>query len=228
LVARRDRDILALPIVDVMEGAMRCFFLRKGHIVAVEMLPGLSNAEAVEKSHEMFEARKDEAQYEAFEVWELSRMVMRYPPAAAGGGQPRSTHLGTLGGPPCAHRSGRGGDQIRGNPVMVNALRTMRPGLLGRGGDRDPGESGLSIEASQPGARSMNDVANQQPTATNFRRPPETPTTGELHDDTRPPLTQNPPSVGEVTRIERIAFALGGFMTLFPLALAAWGAHHMS
>jgi hypothetical protein len=39
---------------------MRCYFMKNGHIAAVEELPGLSDEEAVEKSREMFETRKDE------------------------------------------------------------------------------------------------------------------------------------------------------------------------
>jgi hypothetical protein len=74
----------------------------------------------------------------------------------------------------------------------------------------------------------MNDFTNQQFTVNNERRPREEMTTGELHDRTRPSLVSSRPNVVEVTRIERIAFALGAFMTLFPLALAAWGAHHLS
>jgi hypothetical protein len=30
---------------------MRCFFLREGHIAAVEMLPDLSDQEAIAKAH---------------------------------------------------------------------------------------------------------------------------------------------------------------------------------
>jgi hypothetical protein len=61
---------------------MRCFFKRGGHIAAVEVLPGLNDAEAVEKSREMFEARKREAGYEGFEVWDRARMVIQHPPPA--------------------------------------------------------------------------------------------------------------------------------------------------
>jgi hypothetical protein len=60
---------------------MRCFFMRGGHITAVELLPGLNDVEAVAKSHELFEARKREAGYEGFEVWQEARMVIQHPPA---------------------------------------------------------------------------------------------------------------------------------------------------
>ncbi len=59
---------------------MRCYFMQKGHIADVEQLPGLNDEQAVEKSREMFEARKDEADYEGFEVWDRSRMIIQYPP----------------------------------------------------------------------------------------------------------------------------------------------------
>jgi hypothetical protein len=59
---------------------VRCFFMKQGHITAVEMLPGLNDKEAIEKSHQLFEARKDEAGYEGFEVWERARMVLRHHP----------------------------------------------------------------------------------------------------------------------------------------------------
>jgi hypothetical protein len=58
--------------------------MRNGHIAAVEAVPGLNDEEAVKKSREMFEARKDEAHYEGFEVWELARMIIQYPPATEG------------------------------------------------------------------------------------------------------------------------------------------------
>ena len=64
---------------------MRCYFLRNGHIAAVEALPGLNDEEAVKKSRELFEARKDESRFEGFEVWEQTRMILQYPPATTEG-----------------------------------------------------------------------------------------------------------------------------------------------
>jgi hypothetical protein len=61
---------------------VRCFFMKHGHITAVELLPGLDE-EAVKRSHELFAARKKEAGYEGFEVWEQARMIIQYPPGAA-------------------------------------------------------------------------------------------------------------------------------------------------
>jgi hypothetical protein len=59
---------------------MRCFFMRAGHIAGVEELPGLSDEEAVEKGHQLFEARKAEFSYDGFEVWKLAQVLIQYPP----------------------------------------------------------------------------------------------------------------------------------------------------
>ena len=59
---------------------MRCYFMKKGHITAVETLDGLSDAEAVEKFREMIAARNDKANYDGFEVWDRARVVFQYPP----------------------------------------------------------------------------------------------------------------------------------------------------
>lgn len=55
---------------------MRCYFLRNNQIVAVEDLLGLTDDEAVEKSHSLFAQRKHS---DAFEVWDMARVVLRYP-----------------------------------------------------------------------------------------------------------------------------------------------------
>lgn len=60
---------------------MRCYFLSGGHIVSVEELLGLSDEAAVTKAHELYEERK--ALYEGFEVWERTRVVVRYPDPSA-------------------------------------------------------------------------------------------------------------------------------------------------
>jgi hypothetical protein len=62
---------------------MRCFFMRAGHIEAVEEMAGLSDAEAIEKARRMFEERKAARGYDGFEVWELARMVIQLPPVEA-------------------------------------------------------------------------------------------------------------------------------------------------
>jgi hypothetical protein len=56
---------------------MRCYFLRKGHIAAVEELTGLTAEEAVIKAHELYSERK--RLYEGFEVWDRTRFLVRYP-----------------------------------------------------------------------------------------------------------------------------------------------------
>jgi hypothetical protein len=57
---------------------VRCYFMKAGHIVGVEELPGLSDQEAVEKAHLLFAQRKDPL--DGFEVWERARVVLQYPP----------------------------------------------------------------------------------------------------------------------------------------------------
>lgn len=56
---------------------MRCYFLRAGHIEAVEILTGLSEQDAVAKAHQMYLERK--AVYDGFEVWDRTRVVVRHP-----------------------------------------------------------------------------------------------------------------------------------------------------
>jgi hypothetical protein len=56
---------------------MRCFFLRNGHVAEVEMLTGLSDQEAIAKADLLFSERS--AHFDAFEVWERARMVLRHP-----------------------------------------------------------------------------------------------------------------------------------------------------
>ncbi len=67
---------------------MRCYFLRGGHILAVEELTGLSDKEAIEKAHVLFSERENPVG--AFEVWDQTRVIIRHPlaqePAGAGGG----------------------------------------------------------------------------------------------------------------------------------------------
>jgi hypothetical protein len=53
--------------------------MRMGHIAGVETLAGMSDEEAIKKSRELFAARASE--FDGFEVWELTRMVIQHPPA---------------------------------------------------------------------------------------------------------------------------------------------------
>ena len=62
---------------------MRCYFIRQGHIVSVEAIPGLSDEETIKRAWELFEAtRKAKLNYDGFEVWHMSRVVFQYPPRA--------------------------------------------------------------------------------------------------------------------------------------------------
>jgi hypothetical protein len=60
---------------------MRCYFMRDGHIEAVEELPGLSDEEAIAKAHALFSERKH--LFEGFEVWDRTRVLIRHPESAA-------------------------------------------------------------------------------------------------------------------------------------------------
>ena len=57
---------------------MRCYFVRDGHIAAVELLDVKSDEEAVEKCRGLFEERK--SKYEGFEVWDRARKIADGPP----------------------------------------------------------------------------------------------------------------------------------------------------
>lgn len=56
---------------------MRCYFMRGGHIQAAEELPGLTDAEAVEKGRALYAARQNE--FDGFEVWDRTRVLVQYP-----------------------------------------------------------------------------------------------------------------------------------------------------
>jgi len=60
---------------------VRCYFMRDGHISAVEVLvEGSSDAEAIETSKTLFRERETIGLYEGFEVWDQARFVYRYSP----------------------------------------------------------------------------------------------------------------------------------------------------
>ena len=61
--------------------SMRCYFMRGGHIEAVEELTGLSGEEAIEKAHALFSERKH--LFEGFEVWDRTRVLIRHPEPTA-------------------------------------------------------------------------------------------------------------------------------------------------
>jgi hypothetical protein len=56
---------------------MRCYFMRGGHIEAVEELPGLADEEAIAKAHALFSERKDV--FEGFELWDGARVLTGHP-----------------------------------------------------------------------------------------------------------------------------------------------------
>jgi hypothetical protein len=60
--------------------SMRCYFMRGGHIEAVEELTGLSDEEAIAKAHALFSERKHT--FEGFEVWNRTRVLLRHPEPA--------------------------------------------------------------------------------------------------------------------------------------------------
>jgi hypothetical protein len=56
---------------------MRCYLMRSGHIEKVEELPGLSDRQAIEKAHAIFEASKH--RFDGFELWDRARVIIRHP-----------------------------------------------------------------------------------------------------------------------------------------------------
>jgi hypothetical protein len=65
---------------------MRCYFLREGHIASVEMLTGLSDQDAITKAQMLFSERGH--QFDGFEVWDHTRLVIRQPNPFAADHQP--------------------------------------------------------------------------------------------------------------------------------------------
>jgi|SRR5690348_16398739 len=57
---------------------VRCYFMRNGHIGAVELLTDESDAAAIAQAQTLFEERKHK--YVGFEVWDRARFVHRFPP----------------------------------------------------------------------------------------------------------------------------------------------------
>ena len=57
---------------------MRCYFLRSGHIVAVEELTSVSDKEAISEARVLFS--KHENPVETFEVWDRARAIITHPP----------------------------------------------------------------------------------------------------------------------------------------------------
>ena len=57
---------------------MRCYFMRGGHIAAVELLDAKSDEEAMEQCRGLFEERK--SKFEGFEVWDRTRKIAEGAP----------------------------------------------------------------------------------------------------------------------------------------------------
>jgi len=59
---------------------MRCYFMRAGHIAAVEFLESTTDKELVAEAEELFNAKGKTGRYNGFEVWDGPRFVYRHPP----------------------------------------------------------------------------------------------------------------------------------------------------
>ena len=59
---------------------MRCYFMREGHIGAVEMVTDASDEAAVAEAKSLFAKRKDA--FSGFEIWDRARFVHRHPAPA--------------------------------------------------------------------------------------------------------------------------------------------------
>lgn len=58
---------------------MRCYFMRNGHIAAVEVLEeGSDDKAAIKQGSALFVARLRQG-FEGFEIWDRERVVFRYP-----------------------------------------------------------------------------------------------------------------------------------------------------
>jgi len=59
--------------------SMRCYFMRNGHIAAVELLDDVvDDSDAIKRGGKLFLDRIHRG-FEGFEIWERERVVFRYP-----------------------------------------------------------------------------------------------------------------------------------------------------
>jgi hypothetical protein len=58
---------------------MRCYFMKGGHIAAVELLSGTTDEERIAEARELFTMKGLPRGAEGFEVWDQARFVYRYP-----------------------------------------------------------------------------------------------------------------------------------------------------
>jgi hypothetical protein len=56
---------------------VRCYFMRRGHIAAVQELSGLFDQEATNRSHNLFSELKEK--FDGFELWDRARMLIQHP-----------------------------------------------------------------------------------------------------------------------------------------------------
>jgi len=59
---------------------MRCYFMKSGHITAVEFLQGDNDEDRIRQAMGLFEEKGKLAGAEGFEVWDGPRFVYRFPP----------------------------------------------------------------------------------------------------------------------------------------------------
>jgi len=70
---------------------MRCYFMRDGHIGAVEVLAAGNDDQAIAAAKALFDGQYAKS-FEGFEIWDRSRFVHRYPSndnGKTGGGRKR-------------------------------------------------------------------------------------------------------------------------------------------
>ena len=68
---------------------MRCYFIRGGHIVDVEVLNVASDTQAVEHAAKLFATRAKD-KLDGFEVWDRARFIHRFPGNGRKNGATRS------------------------------------------------------------------------------------------------------------------------------------------
>jgi hypothetical protein len=61
---------------------MRCYFIRDGHIRAVEYLTQKTDEERIVEAAQLFECKGKPRGADAFEVWDGARFLYRFPTPA--------------------------------------------------------------------------------------------------------------------------------------------------
>ena len=84
VVAARTKLAVSVPTRNCVDrpqglGVMRCYFMKGGHIAAVELLDGKPDDDsAIDMARALFNARSRE-HFDGFEIWDGKRVVFRYP-----------------------------------------------------------------------------------------------------------------------------------------------------